>query len=199
MNYIKSFAFNEQQIISKKELNKAGYTDSIINKFVNTGMINKISPSYYENVNYSASIIDFQYAKTYHKSSVIAMLSAAVYYGYTTHIIREIDIAIFRKNKPSSISGKFKFKVYYFNKERYETGIVRNYDGKDYFDIYDKEKTICDIVKYRNSIGMDVVAEILKNYLNDKDRDLNKLVVYAKKLKVYKVLANYLEVLLWAI
>lgn len=63
--------------------------------------------------------------------------------------------------------------------------------------VYDKERTICDIIKYKNKIDSEVFSNALKNYINSKDKDLNKLSKYSKRLNVEKRLNNYLEVLLW--
>ena len=41
--------------------------------------------------------------------------------------------------------------------------------------IYDLEKSVCDAIKYRNRVGIDVSSEILRNYLSRKDCDITKL------------------------
>lgn len=32
--------------------------------------------------------------------------------------------------------------------------------------VYDMERCVCDAVKFRNKVGIDVCSEIIKNYLN---------------------------------
>jgi hypothetical protein len=53
---------------------------------------------------------------------------------------------------------------------------------------------VCDAVKFRNKIGMDVCAEVVNNYLNRPDWDLTRLMDYAAQLKVHRTLERYLEV-----
>jgi hypothetical protein len=60
--------------------------------------------------------------------------------------------------------------------------------------IYDRERCLCDALKYRNKIGMDVMAEILNAYLNYQGRNLSRLADYAKKLRVFNLLSTYLNV-----
>jgi predicted transcriptional regulator of viral defense system len=60
--------------------------------------------------------------------------------------------------------------------------------------IYDRERCLCDAVKYRNKIGIDVMAEILNAYLIGPDRNLSRLADYAKKLRVFNILSTYLAV-----
>ena len=68
-------------------------------------------------------------------------------------------------------------------------------NGKNHFRIYDIEKTVVDIVFYREKIGIEEMKEILINYLKRKDRNLNRLVRYAELMKCGDVMKNYLEVL----
>jgi hypothetical protein len=69
-----------------------------------------------------------------------------------------------------------------------------NEDGNLYR-IYDMEKTVCDIVFYRNKIGFEPAVQIVKNYLNRSDRDINRLMKYAEKLRVETAMRQFLEVL----
>lgn len=62
--------------------------------------------------------------------------------------------------------------------------------------ITDLERSVCDAVKYRNKIGLDVCAEIVRSYLRKKERNLSKLMEYAKKLRVADLLGKYLEIAL---
>jgi len=74
-------------------------------------------------------------------------------------------------------------------------GIVEQVEDDNKYSIYDIEKTIIDILFYRNKVGIEETKEILINYLGRSDRDLNKLHEYAKKLRCEKILRTYLEVL----
>ena len=61
---------------------------------------------------------------------------------------------------------------------------------------YDLERTICDIVKYRNHMDKEMFTKALKWYAKRKDKDLLKLMRYAKKLNIDKKILEYMEVLL---
>ena len=65
--------------------------------------------------------------------------------------------------------------------------------AKNEFQIYDIEKTVVDIVFYREKVGIEETREILINYLKRKDRNLNQLLKYAELMKCDKVLRHYLE------
>lgn len=62
--------------------------------------------------------------------------------------------------------------------------------------IYDIEKTVVDIVYYRNKLGIEETKEVLTNYLKRPDRDINKVCRYAGRLRYKEIIDTYLEVLL---
>ncbi len=67
--------------------------------------------------------------------------------------------------------------------------------GNDIY-IYDLERTICDIVRSRNKIDKEVFQSALKRYVQSRDKNLVKLVEYAKLLKILSIVKGYLEILL---
>jgi hypothetical protein len=78
----------------------------------------------------------------------------------------------------------------------YQTGIETKTDKGASFQVYALEKSVCDAVKFRNKIGKDILNEVLTEYLKRKDKNIELLIRFAKKLRVEKILKNYLEILL---
>jgi hypothetical protein len=62
--------------------------------------------------------------------------------------------------------------------------------------MYDRERVVCDAVRFRYKIGIDIMKEVLKEYMICKHRNLNTLYSYARKLRIETVLNQYLDVLL---
>ena len=60
--------------------------------------------------------------------------------------------------------------------------------------VYDVERCVCDAVKFRNKVGMDVCSEIINNYLERPERNISRLMDYARILRVSTTLEKYLEV-----
>lgn len=60
--------------------------------------------------------------------------------------------------------------------------------------IYDIDRCVCDAIKFRNKIGMDVCSEIIDNYLVRPERNISKLLDYARQLRVGTILENYLQI-----
>ncbi|MEC1771950.1 type IV toxin-antitoxin system AbiEi family antitoxin domain-containing protein [Schinkia azotoformans] len=61
---------------------------------------------------------------------------------------------------------------------------------------YNKERTICDIIRNRNNMDIAILNDALKRYLASKDKNISLLMKYAKELRVQKILRSYMEILL---
>lgn len=61
--------------------------------------------------------------------------------------------------------------------------------------VYNVERCLCDMVKGAGS-DIQTVQYAMKKYAISNERDINKLMQYAKKLRVEKKIRNYMEVLL---
>lgn len=88
-------------------------------------------------------------------------------------------------------------KVYSIKKELLELGSMK---VKTPFNnevvIYNPERTICDLIRSRSNIEIQVFQDAMKAYVKRRDKNLHLLMEYAEKLRVSKVLKKYLEVLL---
>lgn len=90
-----------------------------------------------------------------------------------------------------------RFKIYYIKKGLHELGVetVKSSHGNP-IRSYNVERTICDVIRSRNRIDVQIINEALKRFVKLKSADLSILMDYAKKLKIDNVLKMYLEVLL---
>lgn len=62
--------------------------------------------------------------------------------------------------------------------------------------VYDIEKTICDIIKDKNVMDKEIYSKALKSYVQRKDKDIFKLVKYAKKMNIEDEVVEIMEVIL---
>ena len=174
------------------ELRALGLTYYRIKKLVESGALVRLGKSSYENTAYEGEYSDYAEAQARYPQAIVCMLTAAREYGLTTYLPDAVDIAIGRDMKAPALSKDPHIRIWYFPTVRYETGIVRTEASA----IYDIEKTVVDIIYYRNKVGIEETKEVLTNYLARADRDLVKLHRYAELLGCRKILATYLEVLL---
>ncbi len=184
-----------QHFYSISELLTAGLTYYKINRLVEESRLTKLNNKMYKNNSYVGEESDFAFASVYAPKGVICMMSAARHYGLTTFLPEEVDVSIERNMKISTLPDWPHINLWYFPERRYSTGVTTAFDGACKFSIYDIEKTVVDIIYYRNKIGIEETKEVLINYLRREDRDLIKLYRYSEILGCKKILGTYMEVL----
>ena len=96
-----------------------------------------------------------------------------------------------------SVAIKSECKVYYIKPELFDLGrtMLKTPAGNK-VQVYDLERTICDVIRSRNKLATETFLAALKMYAASPKKNLNKLNTYAKQMRVEKVLRQYLEVLL---
>ena len=101
-----------------------------------------------------------------------------MYRGYNIHRINNVNL------------------VHYVTKDIYELGIIecKTVYG-NIVKTYDLERTLCDFIKNRNKIDTELFSKTLHRYMRYKNRNLNRLYDYAKKMKIYDKVKSILEVI----
>ena len=181
-----------------KDLKASSIHTRDIAHLLQENIIEKVKPGLYrlsnlpQEDNISISFIDVCRAIP---KGVICLLSALEFHDLTTFNPSEIYIAI-----PNSIKGvKIEYppvRVYYFRDRFYDCGIETVVTSIGEVRIYNQEKTICDMFRYRHKLGEDVALEGLKNYLKRNHADIQKLTEYAERCQVKKVLLPYIKALI---
>jgi predicted transcriptional regulator of viral defense system len=192
-----------------KELKAVPFQTRDIARLLREGTIIKVKPGLYRLTNIggkivlhppkmkrsgstiSQEIIDLCKALP---DGVICLASALAFYDLTTFNPSEIYVAIPNSAKAPKIDFP-PLRVFYFRERFYKPGIERIEVPNCTIKIYNKEKTICDMFRYRNKYGEDLALEGLKNYLSRKDADINKLRKYADICQVKTVMMPYLKAL----
>jgi len=111
-----------------------------------------------------------------------------------TPMLHSLTIPSDRKLSPSLADG---CKVFYVKPELHSLGIcsLPSKMGQE-VKVYNIERTICDVMRSRNRIDSQTVAEALKGYAARKSVNWNLLNEYARIFSVIKLMRQYLEVLI---
>lgn len=97
---------------------------------------------------------------------------------------------------PSSLKD-LSLEFFYVKPELHSLGkiAVLSPHGKK-INTYDMERTICDMVRSKNRMDIQIFTDALKRYSKRKDKDLNTLMKYAQKFKIDLKIREYMEVLI---
>lgn len=192
-----------KQFISMKDLKKL-YSYYQIKKLVLTNQLKKINNRYYQNLKFSNSSYQiycntpkiFYNVDVYIPNGVICLYHAAVFHKLIIYMPQTIHVAIKKNQKIYNLPTEPSMKVLYFSDKRYTLGIMKSKSQYGFYQIYDLEKTLCDFLAYRTKVINSIFNEIIKNYFKHPNKNLIKLMKYAKQLKVWNRLKPYLEILL---
>lgn len=138
----------------------------------------------------SGNMIDIE---TIVPKGIVCLWSAWNLYGLTTSMPQAFHVAI-KRDRKIKVPTFPQVELHHYTESILEVGVTTMCKDGFIFHIYDVERCVCDAVKFRNKIGMDVCSEVINNYLERSDRNISKLMDYARLLRVANILEKYLQV-----
>jgi len=126
---------------------------------------------------------------------VFCLGTALSIHGIGTWEPTDVQLAV-RRDRRIVLPAFPPIRLFSFSGVRFELGIEEHETEAGTVFVYDREKTICDILRFRNAIGIDIAMEALREYLKDKPRNVQKLFEYARKLRMEGTVRGYTEALL---
>lgn len=128
--------------------------------------------------------------------SVFSLETALYLHNYSDRVPTVYNITVPR-NYNGYLSKEKNVKLSYVKEELLNLGIteIESPLGQK-IKVYDLERTICDIIKFKNKVDPEIFSKALKQYVKSKDKNLNNLITYARELKVEDEVRKYMEVML---
>lgn len=114
--------------------------------------------------------------------------------GKPIHIVPQAFHIAVPRGRKVTIPAFPQIEIHHYTDKILNVGVMKTTIDGYIINVYDVERSVCDAVKFRNKIGIDVCAEIISNYLERPERNISKLMDYAKLLRVNTTLKKYLEV-----
>jgi len=125
---------------------------------------------------------------------VICLSSALFFHNIGTQCPHKIWLALEKGSAQPRLSYPPLF-VVRFSGPSFSEGIAEYSLEGTLVRIYNPAKTIADIFKFRNKIGLDVAIEALKDCLRSRKATIDELWYYAKICRVQKIMQPYIEAL----
>ena len=193
-NRIVELAINNGGYVLASQIKEKSIPSIELTRLVKNNKLERVSKGYYTLKDTFADEYYIYQSKS--KNSIYSFSTALYLHDLSDRTPLYYDISVpFGYN--GSLLNDNNVKLHYVKKELFEIGLtmIKSPFGID-IKVYDLERTMCDIIKYKNKIDIEVFSVALKRYASNKNKDLNKLMKYAKLLKVGKKVREYMEVLL---
>ena len=127
--------------------------------------------------------------------AILCMDTALRYYGYSDRTPGDWHLAV------SKDSGKSRFKIdypfvkpYYVEPVVLELGLTTGTMDGHAIRIYDKDRLICDCLRYRNKMDKEIFNKAIQKYIADPEKSIPKLMEYAGPLRVKKLAKDLIGV-----
>lgn len=192
-NVIKKYK-HENGYIFTKDLSEENISKHYLNEAVTYNGVERVAHGIYV---LEDTIPDYYYILSIKNEKIIFSLESALYLNNLME--REPDImtvTVPRGYNATHLRNKG-VRVITKAKEVFELGVttVKTNLGND-ARTYDLDKSICDLIKYKNKIDVQVFTYALKEYVKRMDKNLIKLIDYSKIMNIEDEVRKYLEVLL---
>lgn len=177
-------------IIYANKLDEYNIDRHTLYSLVERGLLNRIAHGIYASPD--KDINEFWLMGKNYKNGIYSHNTALYFYGMTDRTPLLLDMTFPSNNRVNNNL----LNVHYIKKEFYELGLTELEIEKNFtVKVYNLERTICDIIRDRNKIDLQIFNTAINEYMKRKDKNLVLLAEYAKKFKIYKILAQYMEVL----
>lgn len=178
---------NANIFFTTKQLLNMGYSKYQINTMCINGKLEKINYGVYMKAN-QVEVPFIVFLKRY-KNMILSNESALYIHDLTTDFPSNISVTV-KKNIRLNLNtqylkeNKIEVKVYYVKDELFCLGLEEIEWNGETIQIYDKERTICDIVRNRKRITDQIYYESIQQYFLWETPDKRKLLSYAKQLNI---------------
>ncbi len=193
MNKIIDFFRDHNGYARMKDLKSAGIHTRTVKKLLEEGIIEKLKPGLYRLSKLSGDLtVTFVDVCRAVPKGVICLASALDYYDLTTFSPNEIYVAIPNGIKKVNVDYP-PLKFFYFRESMYFLGLENINIKAGTIRIYNREKTVCDMFRFRNRLGEDLAIEALKNYLSWSNGNMSTLQKYMHVTRMEKIMAPFIK------
>lgn len=191
---IKEIFKSQNGIAKTSDITRRGIHNVYMDVLCKKGVISRIKRGVYEWIE-DGTKDDLEIIFRLFPDSIICMHSALSYYEYTDRTPDAWHIAFNRDINKKKLKISYPpIKPYFVEPHILELGIVQEAINEIPVRIYDRERTICDVLRHSNKIDREILNKAIQNYLKDASKDIRMLIKYSKQLHVHKKVQQWMGV-----
>jgi predicted transcriptional regulator of viral defense system len=171
---------------------KIYYND--IQDMVREGLVEKVRYGYYQWIDENDGSEALTVIRLF-PDAILCMYTALRYYGYSDRTPIEWHLAVSKDSNKSRFNIDYPFiKPYYVEKSILSLGMTEGRMDGHIVKIYDKERVICDCLRYRNKMDREIFNKAIQSYVQDTEKNIPRLMEYAHLLRIAKTAKNLIGV-----
>ena len=176
------------------QLNKEKLYYRDIQRMLDEGLIEKVKRGYYHWIeDYGTSEVAL--INSLFPDAVFCMETALFYYKYSDRNPAEWNITVDKNTSRQRTNIDYPFVKAY----RVEPALLSlgETDGIIEFTkvrIYDRDRTVCDVLRNMSKIDKEIFNKAIQNYVKDPQKNIPNLMEYAKALRVQKKVNDFIGV-----
>lgn len=193
LNRVKEFISAHGGIVKKCQLGELGVDYRRILDFVEKGELIRIKNGYYTTS--SSNFSEEELVAKLFPDAVLTLESALYAYGYIRERPYGFTLSVDKNTSKSRFKLDFPHIVpLYAEPEILKFGVEEMSFGNEKIHIYNKERLVCECLKYEDKMDRSCFKEGLISYIRDEDKDVAMLMKYAKERRVTKKVQSMIGV-----
>ena len=184
------FLNNNHGYITTAEFLALGINKPLIQKFINEGLIEKVSYGLYMD----NSILKDEYyiLQKKYPLAIFSYNTALYILNLTNRTPTQIDITVPRDKK---VRGNYN--IHRVSKKYYNIGIIEaESPNGNPIKIYNAERCICDMLRTEGEFDLELQNRVLDYYFSSKDKNIELLLEYAEIFNIYEKVNTIVEVMM---
>lgn len=184
------FLNNNHGYITTSDFLALGISKPLIHKFLNEGLIEKVSYGLYMD----NSILKDEYyiLQKKYPLAIFSYNTALHILNLTNRTPHIIDITVPRDKK---VRGNYN--IHRVSENYYDIGIIEvESPSGNPVRIYNAERCICDMLRTEGEFDLELQNRVLDYYFHSKDKNLDLLLEYSKKFNIYEKANTIVEVMM---
>ena len=165
-----------------------------IQRLIDEDIIEKVRTGYYQLIdddNPSEAVT----VKRLFPDGILCMDTALWHYGYSDRTPSRWHIAVDKYSNRTRFNIDYPFvKAYFVAPEVLSIGLCEQEIDGITVKMYDKERVICDCLRYRNKMDKELFNKAIQGYVSDTSRNIPNLMEYAVPLRCTKLVKELIGV-----
>ncbi len=189
-NKLINFLNQNNGYIKTRDFEKLGISRPSIQRYIDKKIIRKVSRGLYID---NTLIEDEFYILQQKFSNIVFSYNTACYLlNLSDRAPYKIDVTTLNHNNICE-----DLQIHYVTKDKFDIGIIKiESPYGNPIKIYNAERCICDLLRNKNEVDIELYNKIINNYFKQPKKDLIILEEYAKIFNIHEKFENIMEVLI---